>query len=198
MNRRKFVFNAALGLMVPFTAKAQRGCLPHRRQHHQPVAAGGAGPSVWYDIEPSATGDTTDFSGGSSVIEFASITPTLGGTCTKLRIWQQANFGTFNQKLGLWNNDRSLIAGANGIAARGSNGAYIEVTLSTPATVVGGTPYFIGWIADNANPAWYYKTGTGTSFFDNSGTYTYANVTSGALPAGSSLTRSYCVGMWVE
>ena len=200
MRRRRFLKVA--GVFVPaFPAIVKAQVAPGRRAGFFKGPSGAAsGPNQWYDLQasPGNANDATN----STTLFFSSLAPGGTGTCTKLRIWC-VNTALGNVKMGLWNNDRSMIVGATGVAAVAGTGQYTEVTLGTPAAVTSGTPYWIAWESDNT-PGWGYDNTSGTLFFDNTGNYSYTTWPGSTpwggtvLPAGSSVgNRNHCISMFV-
>lgn len=158
-----------------------------------PTAGGGA--ATWYDFEISANGDTA--AGFNSGMHWCSKAPGQSGNCTKLRVYIKNRGGACDVKMALYTEAGALISGANGTASTVGGDQYLEVTLGTPAAVVNGTTYKIGWECENTNIDGWYKNGTanGLSFAaQDYSTFPPANLGTDLGP----FNQGWVVGMYVE
>lgn len=158
------------------------------------ATGGGGGSPTWYDVETVANGNTA--AGFSSGMHWASVTPSISGNCTKIRVYIKSFGGASDVKAALYNNAGALISGANGTASAVGADQWLEITLGTPTAVVASTAYKIGWQAQNTNVEGWNLAGSGALSF---GSQDYATFPPANTPTDlGPFTQNWCVSIYVE
>jgi hypothetical protein len=163
-------------------------------------AAAGGGGGAWYDSADPATLISSSVVDPSTGARFGKVTPTVSGSCTKLRMWTtETAAGAYDMKLALYATDGTLL-GTGTIVGTSTNTTdrWIDVTMTAPAAVVALTEYRVGFFSSTAlwgRTAALLGQPSGTSYTT---TITYANF--GVTSAGSytASTSQLGVGMYIE
>lgn len=193
-NRRKFIYNAALGLMVPFVPKAV-AVSPYLLNRRKAFLVTGA----WYDSFTLASADGSSIWGWNNA-RISKVVPSVTGNCTKLRARVGNNFTSgATIKLALYDSSRNLInTGATSASIDSSSNQWIEVTISSES-VTASTTYYVGSCASTDQieiPSLSGQTSGDTHVDLSNG---YASFPGSPDPfTNSAATYRFAMSMWVE
>jgi hypothetical protein len=143
----------------------------------------------WVTVQDPAAVGVISNALGSTAINWTDVTIPEGGTVSKIRVHIGTRYSAGTVKAALYSEGSSLLS--SGQADHTSTG-WLEIPI-TEYVVSAGT-YKISWEPSNFQADFSYLDATGSFVF---ATLDYADFPPADLPVGNTLSRSYCVGIYL-